>query len=547
MRLARLRRLPRDEHGAISLLTLVTIIGLMLLMAMVMNVGRHIDDKVRMQNAVDASAYSGGVVLARGMNAIAFSNHLLCDVFALTAYMREARDRNADKATPEILDAWEAIGPIFSRSKLGKFQLLGGAIVNKVTQERQLVKSFSEMSEAISKRVLPVLEYVLKERLIPEFQRQVVQTIPRLAQDATNEVARRQGISLNPQAAARDQARGQQVGVLWRTQGQPVAYPDELDPMARTLPAIDPTPFAPMSGNSGGMVEDPNPDPREGQDAQMMPNPLIYAERAAEARERFAKTYLCEWTCDRLRFFPVEGKMSNFFELWRAYTCGQLEKLLHTEYPQSNLPHILRPTDAGLNPIEFVETAPAPTSCDCRVNVSRTLVTLGPQDMNAYLDRNFMFVGIVYRPKFTETSPKFFRNPLDADPQTFAQISLFTPRARWNPFPPPVPGQTGSGGSIGGGFGVDVTVGGAGGGINPFPSPPAGNSGQWFSDGSPFRWDLWNQNWCIQLVPATTNSLAGLLTTAPPAGVVNTSQPVAVKVPNFGGASSLDLRHVNNH
>ena len=50
--------------------------------------------------------------------------------------------------------------------------------------------------------------------------------------------------------------------------------------------------------------------------------------------------------------------MSNFFDLWRTFTCGQLEKLLTLEYPQSNLPHLLRPTDEGLRPIEFIEAAP---------------------------------------------------------------------------------------------------------------------------------------------------------------------------------------------
>ena len=60
---------------------------------MVMNVGRHVDGKLRMQNAADSAAYSGGVVLARGMNTLAFTNHLLCDVFAVTAILREARDR----------------------------------------------------------------------------------------------------------------------------------------------------------------------------------------------------------------------------------------------------------------------------------------------------------------------------------------------------------------------------------------------------------------------------------------------------------------------
>ncbi|MBC7353072.1 MAG: hypothetical protein H5U08_11990, partial [Thermogutta sp.] len=81
----RIRRLPRDDSGAMSVVAVFAVLLLTILLGMVMNVGRAVDHKVRLQNAADAVAYSGGVVIARGMNALAFSNHLLCDIFALTA------------------------------------------------------------------------------------------------------------------------------------------------------------------------------------------------------------------------------------------------------------------------------------------------------------------------------------------------------------------------------------------------------------------------------------------------------------------------------
>src|SRR4030042_6819922 len=91
------QRLHRDERGVISILTVFAVLILTVLLGMVMNVGRQIDGKIRMQNAADATAYSGAVILARGMTTLAFTNHLLCDVFALTAFMREAHDRHSDK------------------------------------------------------------------------------------------------------------------------------------------------------------------------------------------------------------------------------------------------------------------------------------------------------------------------------------------------------------------------------------------------------------------------------------------------------------------
>ena len=90
-----------------------------------MNVGRQVDGKIRMQNAADAAAYSGGVVLARGMNTLAFTNHLLCDVFANTALMREARDRNSESYVPSILAAWNKAGRQFSGPGFPKFQPWG--------------------------------------------------------------------------------------------------------------------------------------------------------------------------------------------------------------------------------------------------------------------------------------------------------------------------------------------------------------------------------------------------------------------------------------
>src|SRR5271157_3317179 len=98
-----LARLHRDERGSMSIVSVFAVLFLAMLLGMVMNVGKHIDGKIRMQNAADSAAYSGGVVLARGMNTLAFTNNLLCDVFAVTAVLRESRDQNAASYVPRIL------------------------------------------------------------------------------------------------------------------------------------------------------------------------------------------------------------------------------------------------------------------------------------------------------------------------------------------------------------------------------------------------------------------------------------------------------------
>ncbi|MEO1998178.1 MAG: Tad domain-containing protein, partial [Planctomycetaceae bacterium] len=201
-------RVHSDERGTISILTVFTLLMFTMLLIMIINVATHVDDKLKMQNAADAAAYSGGLVLSRGMNAVAFSNHLLCDVFAITAYLREGRDRNAEQLTPEILDAWERNGELFSRAEYEKFQDLSSAIGTQIAQERDLIATFGEMTQMSSDFALSVFEYVLSGDgdsgnpgtnsnggLIPAFQRTVIETTPTRAQQATNERAFRDGLT----------------------------------------------------------------------------------------------------------------------------------------------------------------------------------------------------------------------------------------------------------------------------------------------------------------------------------------------------------------
>ena len=138
-----LLRFHRDQRGVMSILSVFAVLMLVALLGMVMNVGRQVDGKIRMQNAADATAYSGGVLVARGLNVLAFSNHLLSEVFALTAVMREARDQHSDKYIPGILAAWNKAGQMFQKSPFPKFQKLGAAIVQQVPLEQNLVDAFS--------------------------------------------------------------------------------------------------------------------------------------------------------------------------------------------------------------------------------------------------------------------------------------------------------------------------------------------------------------------------------------------------------------------
>ena len=213
--------------------------------------------------------------------------------------------------------------------------------------------------------------------------------------------------------------------------------------------------------------------------------------------------------------------MSQYINLFRTFACGQLDRLLNEEYPVTNLPHMMRLTEGGLTAQQLYGQG-------------------GPLAVRPYLDRDFMFLGIAYRAKFTETFSGFFRSPMMSDPQAFAQVHLFIPEPRWRYSAGGT--STSQGMDIGGGgFGVNTTI---------QISPPQQNSTPpgWNREGWPTHWDLFNQNWTVQLVPATTDSLAMLLQAQPPSDLMSTPNgAVRIKVPNLGSNNSQRLRNVNSH
>lgn len=521
-------RLHRDQRGSISIVTVFALLMFTMLLITVVNVGTHVDDKLKMQNAADASAYSGGVIIARGLNGLAFTNHLLCDVFAMTAFLRESRDRNAESLVPPVLDAWDAVGQTLSKSSFDKFRTLGQAIIDKVPKERETVTAFGELSAGSARLTLNVFEHILRERLIGRFQRDLMEMTPDLAQAITAEVARRHGLigaSNRPTAQQqRDQtSRGMQMGLLWRTTVMPVSLGDETAPLTRTLPVIDPDPFEADYARISFAEE--------------------YLQESLEQRRRMAMTYLDDWNFDRLRIFHDRAKMSVFYNLWRIATCEYLESLLTIEYPLTNLPMVMRRTDDGRVFERLVRQAEV---VDPNTHLSRTNDMQYPIVMNRlrseidvddFVERNFQFVGVVYRKHLPETGPGLFRNPLNqrSDAQTFAQVQVFVPRPRkvlWYPGQPqPIP--------YGGTLGVTVTL----------PAAPAGPGiGQidprlerWVNEGWPTHWDLLNQNWLVQLIPATARNMPQILGTNPGA------EFSVLRLPNYQGVQNRDLKRLSHH
>lgn len=478
------RRLHRDQGGTISILTVFTVLVLTMLLGMVMNSGRQVDGKVRMQNAADSAAYSGGVVLARGMNILAFTNHMLCDTFALTAFLREGRDRGAERKVPPILAAWTKAGEVLAAASFGdpsvhglrtmeqKVPAAGRAIVAKVPHEQELVRNYSEWAAAAAEELLPLCEDILRYNMIPEYQRAVVAAFPDVAQRAALEVARRHG---RP-----ERGRGPMLAVLWRPSlCVPVAGGGTLGD--RALPVADPE-------SDGG----------------------DYLQAARTARQQRARRYLNQLNSQALWVFDHPASLSRFNDLWRGYTCGHLMKLLDQEYPYNNLPHMIHTGERDV------------------------------ADPSAHLDADFTFIAVVYARQVPPMAPRVFPSAIGGDATAFAQVRLFVPWRRlqyWpryeggstDPSTPFDPRQS-TGGTI-----VGWTVG----------------REHWRTltdNGSPRlpdrrnAWDLFNQSWAVQLVPATHDGLAAVLQTPPPG-----QELAGIRLPSLGGVSTHDIRRISMH
>jgi hypothetical protein len=463
-----LRTLPFcSRRGSINLATVFALLLLAFLLGMVLNVARQVDNKIKLQNAADAATYSGGIVLARGMNSVAFSNHLLCEVFAMTAIMREARDRHGEPLVPEILQAWNQIAPKLSRAPTlqdwpyPKFSAAGDAIPQKTPLEQEMVTKYGEWMAASSELVLPLLEQILQQELIPQFQREVIQATPQMAQIATARIAEQHTGRVLPW----DQSRPQIEAILWRSIIDPVG--GGVETAQGTLPAIGPD------------------------------NPQYDFQSAVTARNNYARSYLNQWNYSLMRQFDDQyqgmAKMSAFAGLWRGFTCAQLQQLIG-EYPNSNLPQVIR------------EAPPNAASVQ-----------------KDWLMTNYQFVGVVYRRKVTAAVPKVFSDTLTADNQTFAQGMLFAPRSRpvdvgwWL-----VNGEWQWG----------------------FIHGELWNQQRW---GAPRQvWDLWNQGWTFQLVPAVSPAVPSILMQPPQSPYLATALN-SQQLPNLTNISTTDIIRLTTH
>ncbi len=479
----RFGQLHGDQRGTISIVTVLVLLVFTMLLVMITNVGRHADDKLKMQNAADAAAVTGGVMLSRGLNGLAHTNHLLCEVFAITAYLREGQERNAEQQVPGILQAWGLAGGELLGSQFTRFPPAGQAVIDRIPLEQQAVTTFGEEQAAAAEHFLPIFESILEYELIPEFQRTLVETVPQLAVAAARETVKRHARPSNPaqsdpdapNLASRTAKPGDSPAcVLFRSNTQAIGEASESHPLLRTVPAVDPSPNGSDFGAAGN-----------GQD---------YFEDAVKQRSDLANHYLELWNNQKLELFDRDARMSRFGSLWRVATRGQLDRLLLQDYPLTNLPFQIRRMIDGTHP-----------------NRMRKMQREEGRwrQVNRHLDRDYHLLAVVYRRHLDEMGPGLFENPLSdtSDAQSFSQLQVYLPEPRYIR----VNGQWGHWKKT---LVQDPTTG------QPILDPVTGQPRFTWTfhghvDNWPRGWDLFSQNWTTRIMPASLPELQQILARSP--------------------------------
>ncbi len=535
--LSRLNRFHCDQRGAMSLVAVFTIILLGILLGMVLNTCKQVDSKVRMQNAADAATFSSGLVMARGMNSLAFTNHLLCDVFALTAFLREGEKKYAQRGATDILAAWKEAGPNIRNYSFANFQNWNGtgeAIVSMVDRQQEMVDQYSAWAEAFSNVVLSELENILDQELIPKFQQALVAAIPQMTQEVAVEIARQHGLQRDGET---DRDRRQLGAAIWVADRKNRSTKQYGDPQNRQfmegpeyafrsladrgLPVVNPTP----QGNP--VPDDTGEDLLSGGQTLQQ---AYYLRTAREQRRKHSNLYLNHWNDDKLREYQKVGVMSQFRSLWIGFTRGRLDQLLE-EHRDKNLPHLIWTPDAvqqiwyekmqawvmkGRSGPEPLEDDPGPTIS----------FTWSARDRNELLEQQYMIVGAVYWKPLRHFVPKWFgeqlfHNPISGDRVNCAQGMLMLPveqLSRHRIWCAKFEGWKSNGEPV------------------CTRSDPPNIQHDW-ARSTDTKWNLLNQNWQFKLVPASLPELSEIL-----------SQPVdEFKPADIRGLSAAEIHLINTH
>jgi hypothetical protein len=100
------RDLHSGEEGMLSLASLFVVLGFLVLIGLLANVGRVSSRKLETQNAADSTAYAASVEMARGMNSITAINHLIGELTALVVLIHTLGGDELDQGKDPPATPW---------------------------------------------------------------------------------------------------------------------------------------------------------------------------------------------------------------------------------------------------------------------------------------------------------------------------------------------------------------------------------------------------------------------------------------------------------
>jgi hypothetical protein len=195
----RLRRLHSDESGQVLWLFVVSGLALVVLSALVFNTGRQATRKMEMQNAVDASAVSGAMWMARGMNIVSMNNVAMTEILGLIANLRAIEQ--AVPINTVILNAEDVAAKALMADPFtfpAGFVLEVGVVLGKI--ETQIVKVVSDNLKEFTRPTSGYLWQFMKA--LSYFSEAVTDATPAMGFVEAIRVGKLNIQGLDPQAAS---------------------------------------------------------------------------------------------------------------------------------------------------------------------------------------------------------------------------------------------------------------------------------------------------------------------------------------------------------
>lgn len=157
--------LHHDERGMLTMVNTVAVMACSLMIVLLLNMGHVVDQKIEMQNAADASAYSGAAVMARGMNALTATNHVMGEMMGIVIVHHGYGGHNLDNDEEGDTDKTDQQLEVAHKAYTGA----GGSqdiAYDTVRQEDGVLASKKSSELKSKKRLKKLLTYVYWSRVM---------------------------------------------------------------------------------------------------------------------------------------------------------------------------------------------------------------------------------------------------------------------------------------------------------------------------------------------------------------------------------------------